>query len=92
MSAGDALAEALVILGFLAEAHAVVCERRMHRHRQPGISYWAATLRRDGGWRRPDLFDAEGLRWQRLAARSGVTGAALWMAALVVWVVSRAVV
>jgi hypothetical protein len=63
----------------------VLCERRMHRHRQPGVSYWAATLRRDGGWRRTDLFDPEGLRYQRRAARSGVAGAACWVAALAVW-------
>ena len=87
---GAAVAGALAVAGLVAEAHAVVCERRMQRHRQPGVSYWAATLRRDGGWRRSDLFDAEGLRWQGLAARSGVTGAFLWGVALVLWTISRA--
>ena len=61
---------------------AVVNERRMHRHRQPGVTYAQATFRRDGGWRRTDLFTDEGLRYQRQASRYGVTGAALWILAL----------
>ncbi len=75
---------ALAGLGFLAAA--VVHERRMHRHRQPGVSYAAATLRRDGGWRRTDLFTPEGLRLQRRAAVRGVTGALLLLASLLAWV------
>jgi len=63
-------------------AVAIVNERRMHRHRQPGVTYAQATFRRDGGWRRADLFTDEGLRFQRRAATLGVTGTALWVAAL----------
>jgi hypothetical protein len=65
---------------------AIVNERRMHRHRQPGITYAQATYRRDGGWRRADLFTVEGLAFQRRASRYGVIGAALWVLALVVYV------
>lgn len=63
---------------------AVLNERRMHRHRQPGVTYAQATFRRDGGWRRIDLFTEEGLRYQRQASRYGVAGAALWILALLV--------
>lgn len=65
---------------------AVWNERMMHRHRQPGVDYLAVTMRRDGGWRRTDLFTPAGLRHQAKAARFGVIGLALWIAALVVWV------
>lgn len=65
---------------------AVFKERRMHRHRQPGVSYSQATFRRDGGWRRTDLFTPAGLQYQRQASRYGVLGALLWVAALLVWV------
>lgn len=75
---------ALAGVGFLTAA--VVHERRMHRHRQPGVSYATATLRRDGGWRRSDLFTEEGLRHQRRASLCGVTGGALLVAALLAWV------
>ncbi|HMC54251.1 MAG TPA: hypothetical protein VKH19_03700 [Gemmatimonadaceae bacterium] len=54
----------------------------MHRHRRPGVTYAQATFRRDGGWRRTDLFSAEGLAHQRRASTFGVTGAALWLLAL----------
>ena len=64
-------------------AMAVFNERRMHRHRQPGVSYAQTTFRRDGGWRRPDLFSADGLAYQRRASRYGVVGALLWILALV---------
>ena len=64
-------------------AMAVFNERRMHRHRQPGVSYAQATFRRDGGWRRADLFSADGLAYQRRASRYGVLGALLWILALV---------
>jgi len=67
---------------------AIVNERRMHRHRQPGVTYSQATYRRDGGWRRTDLFTPEGLAYQRLASRYGVTGAGLWVLALIAWVVA----
>jgi hypothetical protein len=52
---------------------AVFHERMMHRHRRPGVSYWSATLRRDGGWRRSDLFDEQGLAHQRRAATWAMT-------------------
>jgi hypothetical protein len=58
----------------------------MHQHRQPGVTYAAATFRRDGGWRRADLFTKEGLEFQRKAARNGVIGGALWIVALLVYV------
>ncbi|HEY0997706.1 MAG TPA: hypothetical protein VGD77_17075 [Gemmatimonadaceae bacterium] len=77
----------LAAAGVMLLVTAVACERRMHRHRQPGVSYADATLRLDGGWRRPDLFTAEGLRLQRRASRCGVTGAGLLLASLALWVV-----
>ncbi len=77
---------ALAAAGTLSVACAVAFERRMQRHRRPGVSYRAATLRRDGGWRRADLFTEEGLRHQARAARFGWAGAALWLAALAAWV------
>jgi hypothetical protein len=61
-------------------------ERRMQRHRHPGVSYAAVTWRRDGGWRLSDLFTATGLRYQALASRFGVGDAVLWVLALVSWV------
>jgi hypothetical protein len=76
------------IAGTILMAVAVFNERRMHRHRQPGVTYAQATYRRDGGWRRADLFTAEGLAYQRLASRYGVIGAALWVLALIAWIVS----
>jgi hypothetical protein len=75
----------LGVAGTISMAVAVVHERRMHRHRQPGVSYAQATYRRDGGWRRADLFTPEGLAHQHRASRYGVTGAALWVLALVAW-------
>ncbi len=62
---------------------AVLNERRMHRHRQPGITYAQATFRRDGGWRRADLFTPRGLELQRNASTFGVIGLLLWILALV---------
>ena len=67
-------------------AAAIYNERRMHRHRQPGVTYGQATYRRDGGWRRADLFTAEGLAYQRKASTLGITGAALWLLALIAWI------
>jgi hypothetical protein len=58
----------------------------MQRHRQPGITYAAATLRRDGGWRRSDLFTPEGLKYQAVAARLGLGAAVLWVGAVLAWV------
>jgi len=62
----------------------------MHRHRLPGVTYSQATFRRDGGYRRADLFLPEGLKHQAVAARYGVTAAALWLLALVAWFVLAA--
>ena len=69
-------------------ALAIYNERRMHRHRQPGVTYSQATYRRDGGWRRADLFTAEGLAHQHKASRFGVTGAALWILALATYIIT----
>jgi hypothetical protein len=79
----------LAAAGTLAVLAAVVFERLMHRHRRPGVTYWQATLRRDGGWRRGDLFDDAGLTHQRRASLCGITGAGLWLLALASWVLSR---
>ena len=76
------IALVLVSLGTACVLVAVYHERRMHRHRQPGVTYAQATFRRDGGWRRTDLFTDEGLAHQRRASTFGVTGAALWLLAL----------
>jgi hypothetical protein len=67
---------------------AIFNERRMHRHRQPGVTYAQATYRRDGGWRRTDLFTAEGLAFQRRASKYGVLGAALWILALLTYIMT----
>jgi len=76
---------ALAGVGFLAAA--VVHERRMHAHRQPGVSYTQATLRRDGGWRRADLFTEVGLHHQRRASSCGIAGAALLLASILAWII-----
>ena len=76
----------LALAGVVAAIVAVVHERRMQRHRQPGVDYRAVTLRRDGGWRRADLFTPEGLRHQARASRWGLTAALLWVAALGAWI------
>jgi hypothetical protein len=73
--------------GVTALTIAVVHERRMQAHRRDGVSYRAATLRRDGGWRREDLFTPEGLTHQRQASRFGVAGAALLIVGLIAWMV-----
>ena len=85
------LVAALILAGagVVSIAVAVVFERRMQRHRRPGVSYRDVTLRKDGGWQRADLFTAEGLELQRRAATFGWLGAALWLLALGVWVVFR---
>jgi len=75
----------LAAAGAASAALAIRCERHMQRHRQPGVGYAAVTFRRDGGWRRADLFTPEGLRYQRQASRFGVTAAALWLLSLVAW-------
>lgn len=84
---GDVLLKVLIAGGIAALIWAVVNERRMQRHRRPGVSYGQATLRRDGGWRREDLFTEDGLRYQRRASRWGVSGALmLVMAVILAWV------
>ena len=86
----DAIVPALLAVAGLASiVAAVVFERRMQRNRQPGVSYADVTLRKDGGWRRTDLFTDEGLTLQRRAARFGWLGAALWLIALAMWVALR---
>jgi hypothetical protein len=65
---------------------AITSERRMHRHRQPGVTYAAATLRRDGGWRRADLFTPEGLKHQARAAGFGFVTVVCWVLALAAFV------
>ena len=76
---------ALAVAGGTALIVAVFNERRMNRHRQPGVTYAQVTLRRDGGWRRADLFKAEGLKYQGAASRYGLAGALLLVMALIAW-------
>jgi hypothetical protein len=76
--------------GVVTTAMGVVLERRMQRHRRPGVSYRDVTLRKGGGWRRSDLFTPDGLALQRRAAQFGWLGVGLWAAALVVWVAFQA--
>jgi hypothetical protein len=68
--------------GVVSLGWAVVNERRMQRHRQPGVSYAQVTWRRDGGWRRGELFTETGLAHQKRASRFGVFGAVLLVSAL----------
>lgn len=81
------LASVIAAAGVACLATAVSYERRMHRHRQPGISYAEATLRKDGGWRRSDLFTPVGLQLQRKASLWGVTGGVLLLASIAAWTV-----
>lgn len=81
------VASVIATAGVLCLATAVRYERRMHRHRQPGVSYAEATLRKDGGWRRSDLFTSVGLQWQRKASFWGLTGGVLLLASIVAWMV-----
>ena len=82
-----AVTGALALSGVLSAGVAIGHERRMHRHRQPGVTYAAATLRRDGGWRRTDLFTPEGLRHQAQAARFGFMTVICWVLALAAFVI-----
>lgn len=89
---GDVLLPVLIVAGLGSLARAVVNERRMQRHRQPGVTWWQVTWRRDGGWRREDLFTPEGLACQRQASKWGLTGAILLLCAvLLVWIVGMTV-
>jgi len=76
--------------GVVAATFAIVSERRMQQHRQPGVTYGAVTFRRDGGWRRSELFTARGLEYQAQAARCGVSAGVLWGVALLSWVLLAA--
>ena len=76
----------IFLLGAWTFGLAIRHERLMHRHRQPGISYGAATLRLDGGWRRTELFTPEGLSHQRRASRYALTGVGLWILSLGAWI------
>ena len=78
------LAIGLAVIGALALVAAIVNERRMQKHRQPGVSYRDVTLRKDGGWRRSDLFTGRGLQFQRRASGFGCLGILLLLAALAV--------
>jgi hypothetical protein len=78
-------AAVLAMAGNVTVIVAIYNERRMQRHRQPGVSYAQATFRRDGGWGRADLFTPEGLTYQRRAARYGVIGVVLWILAMGAW-------
>lgn len=83
------LAAVLATIGTVLMAAAVYNERRMQRHRQPGVTYAQVTFRKDGGWRRADLFSEEGLRYQRRASGFGVPAALLWVCAAVAWSLGR---
>ena len=76
----------LALTGAGAATLAILSERRMQQHRQPGVTYGAVTFRRDGGWRRTELFTARGLEHQAQAARWGITAAVCWAAAFLSWV------
>jgi hypothetical protein len=79
----------LLAAGTVLMAVAIYNERRMQRHRQPGVTYAQVTFRRDGAWKRADLFTPEGLRHQRLASGFGVPGALLWAAGLIAFAIAR---
>ena len=72
----------IALAGVVAAGIAVVHERRMQRHRRPGVGYREVTFRRDGGWRRADLFTPEGLAHQRRASRAGLVAVLCWLLAL----------
>jgi hypothetical protein len=87
MTLQHVVAGLLAAVGAAALGVAVSFERRMHRHRQPGVTYETATFRKDGGWRRGDLFTATGLLLQRKASLWGATGTLLLAASVAAWVV-----
>jgi hypothetical protein len=72
-------------VGLILVGVAVWHERQMQRHRQPGVTYAQVTWRRDGGWRRADLFTETGLKHQRQASGWGFPGLALIVVAVLVW-------
>ncbi len=78
----------VLFLGAIAEGYAILSERRMHEHRQPGVTYGQATFRVievDGRWQNGTLFTPEGLRHQKRASFSAVTGFLLWGVAATLW-------
>jgi hypothetical protein len=75
--------------GLIMIGVAVWHERMMQKHRQPGVTYAQVTWRRDGGWRRDDLFTPIGLTYQRRASAFGFPGLVLVVVAIVWWAVSR---
>jgi len=79
---------ALTVAGVVSATAAVINERRMQRHRQPGVTYAQVTFRKDGAWRRSDLFTSEGLAYQAKAARYGMAAVGLWVLALIARVVA----
>jgi hypothetical protein len=83
------VASLLFVGGAVALVIAIVNERRMQHHRQPGVSYWDVTFRRDGAWRRADLFTDAGLVFQRRAAKWGIIGSACLIGALTIMAVTR---
>jgi hypothetical protein len=84
-----AMMRILIAIGVGSLAWAVVNERRMQKHRKPGVTYAQVTLRKDGAWRRSDFFTEAGLVYQRRAARWGVIGAVALLAAfLMAWLLS----
>lgn len=80
------VAIAFALGGLLSAGVAVVHERRMQRHRLPGVTYADVTFRKDGGWRRDDLFTPEGLAAQRRASRAGLTALLCWLLSLASWI------
>ena len=89
MSAQLFVSTVLGVVGTACVVVAVVNERRMQRYRKPGVTYAQATFRRDGGWRRSDLFQEPAFALQRRASTFGVAGAVCWVAGLVAWIVLR---
>ena len=87
MTAQLLVASCFGVAGLSSVGAAVWNERRMQRHRQPGVGYARVTLRRDGGWRRADLFTPDGLAHQARASRFALAGVVCWVLALAAWVV-----
>ena len=86
---GPPVMKTLMAIGIASLAWAVVNERRMQRHRRPGVTYRDATLRRDGGWKRADLFTEAGLAYQAQAAKWGFLGVvSILMAFLLAWMLA----
>ena len=86
LTVGPAVMKTLIAIGLVSLAWAVVNERRMQKHRRSGVSYREATLRRDGGWKRSDLFTDAGLAYQGQAAKWGFLGTvSLLVAFLLAW-------